>query len=76
MNHFKIILTLLVSINISCAQVPADRPHLQNEKFDTRVSRLIDFSVPVISVDELNQNYSDYIVFDTREKEEFYGQPY
>ena len=71
MGYFKIFLAFLLSINIGCAQEPADRPHLLNPKFDTRVSNLINFSVPVISVDELNQNISDYTIFDTREEEEY-----
>ena len=71
MTYFKLFLALVISVNFSCAQAPTDRPLLQDKKFDARVSRLIDFSIPIISVDELNQNYSDYIIFDTREKEEF-----
>jgi rhodanese-related sulfurtransferase len=71
MNYFKILLGILISINIACAQAPADRPHLQNPKFDAHVAWLISFSVPVISVQELNQNKSDYTIFDAREKEEY-----
>ncbi len=71
MNYFKIILAVFISINIGCAQAPVDKPLLLNPKFDVRVSELIDFSVPLIGVQELNQNFSDYTVFDTREKEEF-----
>ena len=71
MAYFKIFLAFLISINIGCAQAPPDHPNLLNPKFDDRVSTLIDFSVPVIGVDELNQNISDYVVFDTREEAEY-----
>jgi rhodanese-related sulfurtransferase len=71
MNYFKVFIALIISVNLGCAQPPADRPHLQNPKFDTHVSRLISFSIPVISVEELNQNKSDYVIFDAREKEEY-----
>ena len=71
MNYLKIFLAFIISINIGCAQAPVDRPKLLDPKFDARVSQLIDFSVPVISVDDLHQNFSDYAVFDAREKEEY-----
>lgn len=71
MKTFSIFFSLFLFIGISCAQVPTDRPHLSNQKFDDRVTELIDFSVPVISVQELHRNQSDYIILDTREKEEF-----
>ncbi len=71
MNFLKIFLAVIISINIGCAQVPADRPQLSNPKFDTRVAQLIDFSVPLIGVDVLKQHFSQYIIFDTREKEEY-----
>ena len=71
MNYLKIFLAFIIFTNIGCAQAPVDRPYLLNPKFDARVSQLIDFSVPVISVDDLHQNFSDYAVFDAREKEEY-----
>ncbi len=55
----------------SCAQVPADRPHLENKQFDAEVTSLLDFSVPVLSVQHLYQNKSDYIILDAREKKEY-----
>ena len=65
-------LTLFLLVHlVGCAQVPTDRPHLNNPAFDKQVSELIHFSIPLLSVEDLNQNLSDYIVFDTREKEEY-----
>lgn len=62
---------LFLVINISCAQAPLDRPHLQDPKFDARVTQLLDFSVPVMSVGELAKSQSEVLVFDTRKKEEY-----
>jgi len=71
MKFFQALIAFVFFFNIGCAQVPQDRPHLSNERFDKRVTELIDFSVPVISVQELHENQSDYIILDAREKEEF-----
>jgi len=71
MKFFQSIFLLVLFVSASCAQEPADRPHLSNEKFDAKVTQLIDFSVPVLSVQELHKNKKDYIILDTREKEEF-----
>lgn len=71
MNYFRLFLAIIISVNIGCAQPPADRPALLNPKFDARLSELIDFSVPLISVEDLNKKKADYAIFDAREKEEF-----
>jgi len=71
MKFFQVLIAFIFFLNVGCAQVPQDRPHLANERFDKRVTELIDFSVPVISVQDLHKNLSDYIILDAREKEEF-----
>jgi rhodanese-related sulfurtransferase len=71
MHYFHFFISFLLFINTACAQAPADRPHLANKAFDEKVTGLIDFSVPVISVQELYKSKSDYIILDTREKEEY-----
>jgi len=71
MNYLKTFLAFIIFVNVSCAQAPTNRPHLLDQKFDDQVSSLIDFSVPVISVEELNENMAEYEIFDTREKEEY-----
>ena len=59
-------------IQIGCAQRPStQRPHCENEKFDKKVSRLINFSVPVISPEQLKEMQDEAVVFDTRETEEY-----
>lgn len=71
MKIFKILFLFIFISAIGCAQVPQDRPHLENEQFDETVTGLLNFSVPVISVQELKKNKSEYIILDAREKEEF-----
>ena len=71
MRFFKIISLLLLLTNLACAQAPVDRPHLADKKFDSKVAQLIDFSVPVISVETLKQNKANYVLLDAREKEEY-----
>jgi len=62
---------ILFFANVSCAQVPANRPHVRNPAFDTKVSQTISFSVPLISVAELKKELDSVYLFDAREKEEF-----
>ena len=71
MKIFHSFLLILFFINSACAQAPADRPHLANKAFDEEVAKLIKFSVPIISVQELQSKQSDYVILDTREKEEY-----
>lgn len=42
-----------------------------NEAFDNTVTKLLSFSVPTMNVDQLHENYDDYIILDAREMEEF-----
>jgi rhodanese-related sulfurtransferase len=71
MHYFHLFITFILFINTACGQVPADRPHLANKAFDERVTELIDFSVPVISVQELHKSQNDYVILDAREKKEY-----
>ncbi len=71
----KILLLSFLSIfflRVGCAQKPSiKRAHCENEKFDKKVSQLINFSVPVISPDQLKDMQDEAIVFDTREPKEY-----
>ena len=71
MASIKIFLFLILSINFGCAQQPTDRPHLINPDFDEQVASLINFSVPLIGVEDLHQKKSEYVIFDTREEKEY-----
>ena len=57
---------------VSCSgQIPSDRPYCENKSFDSKVARTIGFTVPLIGVDELAENQSDYILLDARELSEY-----
>ena len=67
----NIIFLFCFVVQIAYSQSPTVRPHASNSKFDTKISRTIDFSVPVIGVEELIKIKENVILFDTREKEEY-----
>lgn len=70
----KIIISLFLFLfigHITVAQNLAERPHTLDTTFDKTVDKLIDYSVPVIGVEELKQLQTEFFLFDTREKEEY-----
>jgi len=72
MKFIQFLLLLLFFVQVSCAQqVPEERPHCINEAFDQKISRMINFSVPVIGVKEFSEIKTNAVVFDAREKEEY-----
>lgn len=71
MKFFNSVLFFLAVLQISCAQIPADRPHCSDTAFDKKVSRTISFSIPVIGVEELKKIQNEVHIFDTRKKEEY-----
>ena len=44
---------------------------IENKAFDNTVTKLLSFSVPTKNVDQLRENYNDYIILDAREWEEY-----
>ncbi|MEM1219176.1 MAG: rhodanese-like domain-containing protein [Bacteroidota bacterium] len=58
---------------MACAQreVPNDRPSCSAQEFDQKVEDLLNFTVPVIGVDELYQQKNKPILLDARPQEEF-----
>ncbi len=68
---FHFLFLIIFAVQIACAQAPADRPHASNTKFDKMICKTIDFSVPVMGVEELKETNEDVVIFDAREKEEF-----
>ncbi len=58
-------------LNIGCAQVPKERPHLENPAFDKKLAKLLQFSVPLIGVQELHNIQREVYIFDTREWREY-----
>ncbi len=71
----KYILSVLISVltmAFACGQqAPADRPRLENPKFDKKVENLLGFTVPLIGVKELKNIQSEVHIFDTRKEEEY-----
>lgn len=43
----------------------------QQKEFNSEINRMLSFSAPFISVDELDKNFSDYVILDSREQEEY-----
>ncbi len=58
-------------MQLGCAQEPANRPHCKSPDFDRKVSQMLDFSVPLIGVEELKDIQDEVHIFDAREQEEY-----
>ena len=55
----------------SCtAQIPSDRAHCTNPEFDAKVTSMLNFSVPTVSVAQL-KNMSNAFLIDARSEKEF-----
>lgn len=64
----------LTIVGQGCAQSAvqvATENYILNPKFDETIKSYLDFSIPIISVDSLHNNYDDYIILDAREKSEY-----
>ena len=53
---------LLLLTTISCAQVPGDRPKVNNKDFDKKISKTISFTIPILGVDELKKIQDDVVL--------------
>ncbi|MEO0777212.1 MAG: rhodanese-like domain-containing protein [Bacteroidota bacterium] len=62
---------LVFSFQLACAQAPAVRPGIENDKFDQRLSQLLNFSVPVMGVAELNDRQEEMLILDARPEREY-----
>jgi len=72
MNQYLLIISLFVGLNGCHSQItPANLPKASNHEFDNIIKKYLDFSIPVISVDELKNNYPHYTVLDAREQDEY-----
>ena len=54
-----------------CHAQKTDIPYCENPAFNQLVDDYIDYTVPVISVKELYQSRTDYLLLDAREHEEY-----
>ena len=73
MKWLKLILSVLAPFAVS-AQEPVNRPACKNAEFDQKVAKTIQFSIPVVSCEEL-YNWTcaseDIIIYDAREPKEY-----
>lgn len=61
----------LLLTTIGCAQAPGNRPKVNSEAFDKKISRTINFSIPVMGVDELKEMQEDVVLLDARPQSEY-----
>jgi len=77
MHHFiknitHISFLLLIFTVYSCAQsIPANKPTTLNPDFDEKISSMISFDVPLISVEELKAKKDKVLLLDARELAEY-----
>jgi len=73
MRIFKYLPIFIYSLfaHMGCAQEPANRPQCKSPDFDRKVSQMLDFSVPLIGVEELKNIRDEVHIFDARELEEY-----
>lgn len=53
------------------AQAPVGSPRTGNPEFDKEIDRLLKFTVPLISVEKLQEQKEKYIILDAREPAEY-----
>lgn len=62
----------LLLLPFGCAKnIPANKPPLNNELFDQRLTSLLRFNVDLMGVDQLQQQQDSLFILDTRTAEEF-----
>jgi rhodanese-related sulfurtransferase len=63
----------LLSLFYSCAigQEKGTDLQLTSEKYKKMIDRTIDFTIPLVSVEELHANMEEYVILDAREMEEY-----
>jgi len=71
MRNILISLWFLLLTTIGCAQAPGSRPKVNSEEFDKKISKTINFSIPVMGVDELVEMQEDVVLLDARPQSEF-----
>ena len=65
------IISLLLIPTVSSCQKKGTELQLDSKNFKRLVDNSIDFSVPLISVEEFHENLEDYIILDARERKEY-----
>ncbi len=70
MNYLSYLFFLLLISTTSCAQ-PHSANLCANEKFDNEVNSYLSYSIPILSVQDLNKIQNDVVILDARELEEY-----
>jgi len=70
MKQMFFVFLMVFNLSSCLTQVPTQRGHCENPEFDAKVERMISFSVPTVSVEDL-ENLDGAIIADARELEEF-----
>lgn len=71
-NIAQINFLLLIFTSSGCAQpIPTNKPTTLNPEFDKKISSLLRFDVPLISVQELKEKRDEVILLDAREPTEY-----
>lgn len=61
-----------LSFGASCQKnIPMDKPVCENAAFEKTVNKLLSYTIPVISVEDVYQNMDTYTLLDAREWEEY-----
>lgn len=71
MKNILVLFLTIAFASISCAQAPGSRPKVNNEAFDQKIAKTINFTIPVMGVDELKEMQEDVIILDARPEGEF-----
>lgn len=71
MKNLLTIIFAVIAITFSCAQTPNNRPAVQSEAFDKKIAKTINFTVPVMGVDELKEMQEDVFILDARPESEY-----
>lgn len=69
-SYIKWSLLSLAFLPSACSQNTTG-VHVTNPEFDQRLSRMLRFSVPVVSVDSFYDHKKDFFILDTRTPEEY-----
>ncbi len=72
----KRILFLSLALFVSSCTITAQQKkgtdiQLKSAKFKKMIDRTIDFTIPLVSVEDLHANMDDYVILDAREKHEY-----
>lgn len=71
MKIIKTFLIFIIAIQLGFAQPGAQQPFCQDKDFHEEVTSLIEFSVPVMDVDQFKEIQEDVVILDAREQKEY-----